>query len=715
MRIALPRTFLPALLLVLLSIQPAAAADWIYLTRPGDTPAGVGQQYLSHPNDWKKIRIPGKAQRSLPPGVRLHLPVSLLRRSPAPATVLDVTGEVRISKAAAPLTPEPGTRMHGGETVQTGPDGRVAFRLADGSRVTLMDSGKVSFTRLTGYGKTGMVASELRLERGRLEVAAARQTGPAGRFRIQTPAALAELQESALRLHLSPDGKRLNSEVTDGVVTLSARGKSVRLAGGSGLSVRAGHPPGKPRPLPARPDLTGLSARIVAPSPAFVWRADPAARAWRVQLAAAEGARPLLRETVVSEPTLRWAEDLADGAYVLRIRAVDERGLEGLDGLHPFTLDARPQAPALIQPAQGEKLEQTRTLLTWARAEEAHGYLLQLARSGDFTGELTEQRFRDETRYEADLAPGPWFWRMTSLDARDEARPWGAVRTFRVHPRPPAPADAVCAATPDQADCTWSASAGATRYGLELLDAQGVRAAQREVAEPRIHFSGLKPGAYQWRLRGLDPDGVAGPWSGDQPLLIPPAPPLPETPGVNQRTLLPEVAMIWKPSAGALGYLVQVSEHPDFANPVAELRTTATTFIWRAPRTGSWHWRIAALGEAGASSGYAQARAFLFQPKPQKVQHIALGVDDKEMRASWQGQSPRYRVELAQDEGFTQIVTKQETVQPEFRMTRPAPARYWLRVTPLDADGVTGPASDAVSAEVKPPFWMWLAPALLIL
>lgn len=699
--------------LSLLLVSPIQAADWLYLTQKGDTLIGIAQQYLINTRDWPKIQSANKVDipKHLPTNTRLKIPVALLKTHPAPVLVTALGGNVRVKPADGPFRALAlGDQLNGGETVLTGPGGSVSFRFADGTQVTQQASSKLTFGRLAVYGKTGMVAAELNLDAGRLEAQAAKQIAPAGGFSVKTPVAVAGLRGTAFRLNVAEDGQRMSNEVTEGAVALGAQGKEVQVAGGFGSYAEAGKPPSEPRALLPKPDLSQLPARLTGFPPALIWPAQAGAKAWRVQLAAEAEFKTLIRDLVVTAPIVNWGDDLPDGDYVLRVRGVDESGLEGFHSQHAFTLDARPLPPQLLAPPPGERQYRLDVDLAWAGAPLATGYLLQLARNSAFSGDIAEHKLPEVTLVQTTLEPGEWHWRVASLNAKGEPRSFSPVQGFLVQPLPKPPEQVTGKAAPGQAAFAWSAASGVARYGFELRNGLGTAVAAQETATPGLRVEGVKAGRYTWRVRGLEADGKAGEWGADHPIIVPPFPPKADGPEEGKRLLNPELVLSWAPVEGALGYRLQISDKADMARPQMELRLSSNAHIWNAPQPGIWYWRVAALGEANVSSGYAPARSFRYQPLPPKVEGLTFGTEGKQLVAAWKGKAAGYRVEVSKDPGFADLLTKREVTSSEIRLDKPPRGKYWVRVTPVDAEGEAGPVSEVVRLEVRQAFWEMLVP-----
>jgi len=81
---------------------------------------------------------------------------------------------------------------------------------------------------------------------------------------------------------------------------------------------------------------------------------------------------------VFAGPAAKWA-DLPDGRYVLRVRAIDAGGLEGVNAERAFTLKARPEPPFVSAPLSGHKVYGPEARLRWSASSSAQSYRLQLS------------------------------------------------------------------------------------------------------------------------------------------------------------------------------------------------------------------------------------------------------------------------------------------------------------------------------------------------
>ena len=594
---------IPLLLAALISVH-AHAADWLYLTYPGDTLSQIGQTYLKHMRDWPKVQAANGVPipERLPANTRIKIPVELLKVTPAPVTVTAITGNVRYQSREGPFQPLPaGTLLHGGESVLTGPRSSASYRFADGSVLTQQAFSKLSFGRLAAYGKTGMVSTEMTLGSGRLEAHAAKQLPPAGGLQVKTVVAVAGLRGTDFRLNLSENGKALHSEVLEGTVEVAAQGKAARVAGGYGTVVEAGKPPAAPRRLLAAPSAAGLEALIVRLPLAFAWQPVEGARAYRAQVARDASFQEVLLDDITPEARITWRDDLPDGKYVLRIRAIDSAGLEGDNRDHAFELDARPLPPALLTPAPGERLYRNEAEFSWSAAAEAQGYVVQLAPTPAFGEGLIERRLAAVTGDRESLPEGDWHWRAASVDEAGRLHAWSEPRAFRVQPLPDPPV-AQARAEPGRVAFAWGEASGAARYDLELDGSADLATPQVKMQTAETHVSvPLEPGKYYWHVRSVEADGQSGTWSVVSPVIVPPHAPGELTAQVKGDRLL----ATWKGDAPA--YKLELSTDMRFATPLVSEQVHATRADLPAPQPGDYWLRVTGVGAEGVEGPPSQA------------------------------------------------------------------------------------------------------------
>ncbi|EGV51777.1 FecR family protein [endosymbiont of Riftia pachyptila] len=324
--------------LVLFWLCAQAADDepeWLYTMRPGDNLWSLAQRYLGDGGASVKLQRYNQidAATKIPPGTRIHIPLSWMQQQPAVARVVQLRGDVVLQHSGR--QPEPltlGGRLWMGDSLELGEAASVTIELADGSRLLLGPGSHITMDRLSAYGDTGMVDSRFRLQRGRVESRVRPLKGPGSRYEISTPAAVTLVRGTDFRVGVESGSGISQSEVVKGEVAVNAAGESVKLKAGFGTRIEPGKPPLAPRPLLPPPDLSALPERLDAVAITLDWPDQKGAVGYRLQLLAS-GDDALLAAHQLEQSRIDELV-LSPGRYQVRIRGIDGLGLEGLSSRH---------------------------------------------------------------------------------------------------------------------------------------------------------------------------------------------------------------------------------------------------------------------------------------------------------------------------------------------------------------------------------------------
>ncbi len=506
--------------------------EWRYTLRPGDTLIGVSARYLARPADWPRVQRYNRIANPyrLVPGSALRIPLAWLRHAPAPATVVAVTGQVRLRLPdGAERALQTGDRLAAGASLSSAANSSAMLRFADDSVVVLQPGARMTLDTVSVYAGGGMVDTRLRLQQGRLDVGANPRRTPGSRLQVITPSAVAAVRGTRFRVAAEPRVTR--EETLQGEVGLAAAGQRVAVMAGQGSLAEAGRPPRPPTALLPAPDVSALPLRVETLPLRFTLPALPGAVSWLGQIAsraghspgageagestAAEGQfGPLLLEQAGAAPRLSFA-DLPDGRYVLRVRAADALGLQGRDAVHAFELDARPFAP--LPSAPGARVRSAQPALQWSAVVGADAYRVELAHDAAF-GEMLLAERTTATRLTppAELAPGAYHWRVASIEA-DEQGPFSPPQRFIYDPLPGAPelGQAAPAFAHNSLKLALPPPPAGLRYELVLArDAERTRVVwQGGSADGQLHASPLDPATYYLAARLVEADGTAGPYA----------------------------------------------------------------------------------------------------------------------------------------------------------------------------------------------------------
>ena len=338
MGMALGRVLLVGALLS--GFRPVLAEDLVYTFRPGDSLWKVCEQYARDPHIcWQELaqRNGIASPRAIPAGARLRIPSEWLKLQPQPALIDSARGEVLVyrKEGGEPEFAGDDTEIHLGDALETGPDGYARVEFADQSWLEFSADSLVVFDRFSRFRDSGMVATSLRLERGRIRTWVRPRRSERQHFMITTPSAAAAVRGT--EFDLSVDGNdTLRNEVLSGEVAVEAEGVSRTVPSGFAVLARAGEPPSEPVQLLPAPTLT---VDAVSGEASVQWPAVDGAQGYRVSLYEQAGGA-LIREDRTEQ--LGWRTDLEPGYYRVLGRAEDGQGLRGQEAELGVTVVAEP-------------------------------------------------------------------------------------------------------------------------------------------------------------------------------------------------------------------------------------------------------------------------------------------------------------------------------------------------------------------------------------
>ena len=409
--------FIFVLLLFTLVLNPLWAKDWVYRLHKGENLTLVAERFLKPEFTPEQLQVYNGVlkDREMPVGTEIRVPMDWLKQSLAGVEVRYVVGEAELYRRGSD-EPDPiarGDELAVGDRVVTALESAISFEFADGSRLLQGPDSEVVFDALSTFKGQGMLDTRIRLQRGRLENRVKPISNPDARYEIHTPAAVTVVRGTEFRMVVESDGLS-RSEVTEGLVNVNAAGESVPVSAGEGTRVLPGQPPEPPRELLPAPDLSGLESLRKAQAGPVSWPPLQDALAYRVQLMNAEQTPLISRRTEQASTDL---PALDPGTYELRVRGIDDWGLEGFSASHRFEVpEPEPEPePEPVEPpppapeTQGPKLLKPRfgpgwIDVQWLPREDAWSHRLMLARDPAFNHLLLDQ-LTSNSRYLLPLPP----------------------------------------------------------------------------------------------------------------------------------------------------------------------------------------------------------------------------------------------------------------------------------------------------------------------
>jgi hypothetical protein len=518
-------------LLFALAQNPAHAETqhWVYTVRPGDNIWALTEKYCTSVRYWKRIQRLNNVRldRQIPPGTKLRFPLDILKYQPATALVAQVQGTARLirtgSKPAVPLAAK--TSLRSGDRIVTSAGANVTLQFADGSELLVLEDSEVVMDTLSAWGTTGMVDTRIRLQGGRVDTRVKPGRGPGSRYQIITPAAVAAVRGTHFRVAADKHQPLSRSEVTEGTVKVGDAKNSQDIPAGFGLVSESGKPPQPPRQLLPPPDLSAI-ARLYRSLPLqFSWSPLQGAQGYRLQIAPDQNFETLFVDKSAEQPSVQWA-DLPDGHYALRIRGIDGVGLEGLDSVGVFEVDARPFAPLPTGMNGGTLVRESTPDFSWEAVEGVQSYRFELARDAAFTQMVTRSQTDSAgIGLTEALQSGDYHWRVASVDPDGDQGPFSQPQHFSFRPPLAAPASVEAPIVEDATLVfTWRAVEHATAYRIQLAEdpAFARMVTDIKVSEPRAEIKRPPSRTYYFRISAENAQAEVGPHTQTREIKVPP-------------------------------------------------------------------------------------------------------------------------------------------------------------------------------------------------
>jgi len=692
------------------------ADEWFYTVRPGDTLWSLSHRYLTDPALLERLRALNgvKNPRRLPPGTQLRIPYDWIRTTPASVRVLAVRGEVQVEGGAGTRAIQAQHELLAGEVLTTPSDGHVVLQFADGSRLSLLADSVLRIVVSRAYA-SGVNEARVELLRGRTENQVVPRTGQGVRFEILTPAGVTSVRGTDYRVS-AETSSTARTEVLEGAVAVDGTGGGVRVPAGFGTVVVQGEAPRAPVALLPPPDLTALPARVESLPAELDLAPVDGARAYRVQLARDASFESIVLDTL--EPAARVSLPvMASGPHDLRVRAVDDLGLEGRNAERDLELVAAPAPPVATAPESGAALQTDAVILDW-QAAPGHLHRVQLARDPAFADLVRDVSGVAQPPFALDpgLPAGEYHWRVAAQDPERGDGPFGPGRSFRRLPAAPEALEATL--DPAAMRLAWSSAEPQARFRVQLArdTAFSDLLLDRVVDDMQLDLERPAPGSYLARVRTVGPDGVEGASSSALGMDVPPppAPPILLQPAPAHVARAFPLTLSWE-ARPDVRYEVQVTGD-DAATAVSVDDIEGGALRLAAPLPpGTYAWQVAASTVQDGRGPFSPPQR-LHVPPPAPVLAVPQ-VDAQSLRLTWSTpvSAPAYRVQLARDAQFADVVADAQVSQMQWSTTGLAPATYHARVQALGPDAIASEFSSTQEIEVRRRFPWWVLPIIPLL
>ena len=400
------------------------AFEWHYTVRPKDNVWSLGEQFLDANHSWNDIIRHNniKQPNAIATGTILKIPVSWLKHQPAPALAASVSGNTMLRRHLESQYSllEKDTALRVGDEITTY-DGSVLIRFADKSILRLSPNSNLVFNRLTRYGKTGMADTRLRLQKGRLSTHVTPINHQGSRYEINTPSAVAAVRGTAFRLMTKGDFSQL--EVTEGIVNFSNASRSIEVSAGQGASLHSGSSRFTnvdiPKILTPQSAINNENIAVTKTDQLPVtlkWLEQKEITTYYYQLFKDSDEGELLDSSFLEKPEVKL-NHLSNGTYLVAMRAIDNKGFNGLDHQISVVIGMIAKSATLLGPTNDTLLDNDMPEFTWQYNSKNELSQLQLAKDFEFTELVSTSEYApDNTTLPSEsLFPGEYYWRVKTL------------------------------------------------------------------------------------------------------------------------------------------------------------------------------------------------------------------------------------------------------------------------------------------------------------
>jgi len=496
--------------------------EWTYTPKIGESLAEISEQLLLPDVSLRRLaNLNGLVSPdALVPGKPVRIPVAWLKDQPEPARATRVTGDVRLRSATSgrttPLTRNAVIRV--GDTLISG-RGTASVKLADGSTLQLQAQSEITFNRLSHYGKSGMVDSQLRLRRGGVDAHVQPLMEGGSRFEIRTPSAVAAVRGTEFSLTADSSGSHIR--VTEGKVMFGAEGRTQMIPAGYGARI-GNNGAGSPTTfkLPPAPSLSAVPERVEALPLDLTW-SNMSAPAYRLDVSdAATGAR-IISETM-TKPGFELS-GLPNGNYSVQVAALTREGTPGLTAEETFKLALRARAARPQSPLDGAKVANMEPQFQWQFIGNSEKAKVEVSERDDFSRITASSAWTTAqvATLDKSLSPGNYHWRVVTQAGGDSEAVSAVQRLTIDGVLPPARILSVNYLK-DQVRIFWEEIDSVHTYQVQLSEDPAFTSVSKE-AELKGTTAALKlvPGKrYYVRVKGLSDGPLASQWGPGKALYV---------------------------------------------------------------------------------------------------------------------------------------------------------------------------------------------------
>jgi hypothetical protein len=165
-------------------------------------------------------------------------------------STLEGNAQIKKTGTAEWVKAELNTALSANDTIKTGPNERLSVTFFDGSTIDLEPNTQIEVKELVQGDKTSI---RLKQEIGNTLSKVKKLADPASRYEIETPAAVAGVRGSEMKVNVSADGTTEVQNI-EGNIFVKAQGIEIQIPPGNRSTVTPGKEPSTP--VPSTPEPT---------------------------------------------------------------------------------------------------------------------------------------------------------------------------------------------------------------------------------------------------------------------------------------------------------------------------------------------------------------------------------------------------------------------------------------------------------------------------
>lgn len=492
---------------------PERSGDWTYTVRPDDSLESISDRLLksSRGEDDLVNYNDISSHQPLIPGETLRVPLGWLERSPKPARATSVTGNVfvypHLETERRHLSV--GDSLNVGDEIRT-TNGQAVVELADGSTLQVERGSRLTFDRLTQYGRSGMADTRMNLERGRVNTRVETVEQEDSRFEIETPSAVAAVRGTEFSLESQPGGTLL--EVREDEVWFGD-GEDQKAVHAGYAAFQGANGEQSLSPLEEPPSIKTDETRFDSMPMDIQWEDSPEAGSYRVSLFDRDSGEWLISKEV--ERSRINLDQLGNGEYRLNVASIGARDRHSEISTLDFVVNMQAHPATLASPANEATLDSGRPEFSWQRQDEDEEARIEVSQSADFEAieAASDWGRMEKARLNQPLEPGEYYWRVVTRKG-DSSPATSEVQRFTMGGELASTTIISANRIDDRVNLYWNSVNNADGYRIQLARDGAFNDIVEEMtvdqSETRIE---VEPGqSYHVRVKGLAEDPISSDW-----------------------------------------------------------------------------------------------------------------------------------------------------------------------------------------------------------